>query len=349
MRGLRTALVLGVLAALAWAAVLAAGPGQPAVGDAAVSGPLVPGLAARFDTVQQIVVTRGEIRFTVRRGAEGDWRLAEFGDYPAVQAGPDRLLAGVAALQRVGPRTSRPDRYALLGVTAPGAGSDAVGLSLLDAAARPLADLVIGGAQRAGVWIGQPGRYVRLGADPQVWLAAGAIDLPAAAEDWLNQPLADISRHRVNRIEMAGEGRVPLVWTRARLGEPLLPADATAARLPDADLQALARALEGLAVRAARPQAELDGTTVLRRLSVSTFDGLTLRLRLHPPAEAPWLTAEIRFAPVATPVSPADRAEFDLQDPAETGREALRLLSATAGFAVRPAPDAAALLIPDWP
>lgn len=336
MTGPRSALVLTVLAVAAWAWLVTGGP-QARVADA--TGPLLPGLADDLDRVAAVAVTRGDAAWTARRDGEGGWQMAEFGDYPAVAGAVDRLLAELAAVNRLGPRTAQPQRYALLGLDDPGPGSEAIGVRLLDAAGEPLADLVLGDLQRTGTWVGAPGRYVRTG-DGQTWLTDGGVVLPESPVDWLAQPLATVAAARIARLELTEAGEPPLIWHRPRPGADfVLDTDAPADRLVAATLdpERLAALLADLHITAARPVADLADTEPLGTLELESFDGLGVTATVHGSAARPWLTLDIAFAPLPVPLT-AEGEALGLQAPAVTGQEALRLRAATAGFAIAPAP-----------
>ncbi|MCA8909514.1 MAG: DUF4340 domain-containing protein [Rhodospirillaceae bacterium] len=350
MTGPRSALAITVLAVAAWAWLLADGP-QAQVAEA--TGPLLPGLADDVAEVAAVQVTRGDTAWTARRdGAEdgeGGWQLAEFGDHPATGSAVDRLLAELAALTRLGPRTALPQRYALLGLDDPGPDSDAVGVRLLDDAGEPLADLVLGDRQRTGTWLGTPGRYIRTG-DGRTWLTEGSVTLPDSPVDWLVQPLATVAPARISRLELTEAGEPPLIWRRPRLGVGFaLVTDAPADRLVAAgiDTDRLAGLLADFRITAARPAADLVEAEPLGTLALETFDGLRITVTAYGPARRPWLTLALTFAPLPLPTTPAGEA-LGLQTPDITGQEALRLRAVTAGFALAPAPGTPGLPR-DWP
>ncbi|MCB9959394.1 MAG: DUF4340 domain-containing protein [Rhodospirillaceae bacterium] len=336
MTGPRSALVLAVLAVAAWAWLVTGGP-QARVAEA--TGPLLPGLAGHLDQVATVAVARGDAAWTVRRDGEGGWQIAEFGDYPAVAGAVDRLLVELAALNRLGPRTARPQRYALLGLDDPGPGSDAVGVRLLDAAGEPVADLVLGDRQRTGTWEGTPGRYVRTG-DGRTWLTDGGVVLPESPVDWLAQPIAAVAPTRIARLALTEAGEPPLVWRRPRPGAAFaLDTDAPADRLVAAmlDPERLASLLADLHITAARPAAELAEAAPLGTLTLESFDGLGATATVYGSATRPWVVLDITFAPLPVALT-AEGQALGLHSPAVTGQEALRLRAAIAGFAIAPAP-----------
>ena len=355
MTGPRSAALLLALAVAAWWMVLAGDRQSPALAPALAPGvapgvaegpPLLAGLAGQRDDATRIEIRQGDGAVTLTRTPDGPWQIPAFGGYPAETAQVDRLLTQLSAITQAGVRTALADLHPVLGVDPPGPGAAGQAIRVVDDDETLLAGIVLGDVQRAGTWIGAPGRYARLEDAAQVWLVDGAPTVSADPATWIDQPIAEISPRRIARITVTDDAGRARGWQRIEPGDIYVPEPGTAAVTPP---DAIPDLLRDWRVERAAPAGDFGPPNAT--IIVETFDGLALDLGVHDTGDGPWLTVTVRFTPVAAPFPDAARARHDVQTPAETGQDALSLRAATAGFALRPAhgDGLRAVLWPDPP
>ncbi len=205
-----------VATAVAVLAAVFAVLGAPSIATVATdNAPAFPALRAHPDAVARIIVASAKERFTLRRTKDGRWVATDKFDYPADAAKIRDLVAGLADLRLVEPKTRRPDRYARLEVEdvgAPGAKSRSVRLE--DAKGQPLAEAIIG-KRRFRYTGGAPnGVYICRSGEARAWLASGRAEVEPRLVDWLDKTVVNIARETVARVEIEPRKGAPYVAVR---------------------------------------------------------------------------------------------------------------------------------------
>lgn len=205
---------LAVTAGLVW---LAADTWQTRNRDTAVTegGLLLPDLRARINDTARVRGVNQDGPLTLER-RDGIWVVAERGGYRANQAYVSQLLAGLSQLEKIEPKTSRPDRYARIGLEEPGSeGSRARQYTVEDAAGTALATVIIGDDKPARSSPSDTEYYVRLPGEEQTWLVQGALPRTSGTVDWLDDALLDLDINRLARVEVehADGSRLAVVHT----------------------------------------------------------------------------------------------------------------------------------------
>ncbi|MGH8222450.1 MAG: DUF4340 domain-containing protein, partial [Woeseiaceae bacterium] len=162
-------------------------------GDTVSSGePLLPELKEHINDVTRVVVT-GDAGFgTVTVAFEdGEWRVAEKGDYPADVGTLRKVLLAVADARILEQKTANPERYADLGVADPPEGE---GMLLEISGADFSHALIVGDTAQSKY------RYVRIADRAQSLLVNQNPDLPADAGGWLEESLLDVDASRVRSV-----------------------------------------------------------------------------------------------------------------------------------------------------
>lgn len=146
--------------------------------------------------------------------ADGRWTVREKHAYPADAARLSELLAGLAGLRLIEPRTDDPARHGALDLTDPQTpDSRALLIEVLGTEPEPLAALVLGKPRtvRGG---NARQRYVRLPDQTQTWLAETTADPPRDPSLWLARQVLDIPAESVRRIDIALAGQAPYTLER---------------------------------------------------------------------------------------------------------------------------------------
>ena len=171
--------------------------------ELSATGPALPGLLERMETVEEVRITRagGERVATLQRRDDG-WQLVEKA-YPADADSLRKLLLDLARAKRVEAKTSNPDLYAKLGVEDVTA-KDAQGVQLeLLGGGDPL-QLIVGSNYGQGT-----GTYVRVPGEAQSWLIAANIAVETKTQNWLEKDLIDVQPNRIAAVDVsAGKDQV---------------------------------------------------------------------------------------------------------------------------------------------
>ncbi len=250
----------------------------------------LPALAARLGDVASVEIRRSGLDLTFARDGE-NWLVAQKSGYPADSAKIRRIVLALADMTLVEPKTSKPELYARLQVEDPGKGKSTL-VTVKDKSGADIAALVVGKHAYDRLGEGNDGVYVRKPGDPQSWLARGALDFSDDTPNWLARRIVDIPDSRIAKVSLAQPDGSALTLSRAKpdakfaLENP--PKDAK--YKSDTVLSEPAMALETLDLDDVRPAAKLavpdKGVTTA---SYTTFDGLTVAVKLFPHDNKSWV------------------------------------------------------------
>ena len=168
------------------------------------AGELAPKFEARafFPGLPTTVNNLGELAVVTKTGAvhvkltDGKWTIQERDNFPADQSQLRALAVGIADLQVLEPKTSRPDWMRYLGLMPPPDG-DAAHVTLTDTSGKVLADLLVGQTEGTPDELGRSTLYVRRPEENQAWLARGYLTVKSDIADWLDKGVVNIARDRV--------------------------------------------------------------------------------------------------------------------------------------------------------
>ncbi|MCY4244015.1 MAG: DUF4340 domain-containing protein [Gammaproteobacteria bacterium] len=195
---------------------------------------LFPDLRAVLTGARAIEITTADESFTLESLEAGGWAVRERHGYPAQTATVRRFLLGVAGLQIRSRKTSNPDNYARLDLTAPedDSGSKAARVVIRDEDGGEMAAFLAGRIRPASeVENPDPDRgesglkdlsqiFVRLPDAPTVWLVEGALDIARQPTDYINRDrLTDTPRNAIRSVTVARPSAADLSVTRAAQGE----------------------------------------------------------------------------------------------------------------------------------
>ncbi len=283
-----------ILAVLTAVSVVAAGYAviaeQRRLGAMEAYGNLMfPDLAGRANEVSRITVKDADETMTVvRRG--GTWVLTSRDDYPVPVEKVRKVVASIAALRLLEPKTDRPERYHRLNlqdVDKEDAKSKLV--TLADGAGKTFTRLLIGRRNLTRVGIGTGGVYVRKPDETRTWLAEGSVDLPAQAVNWLERTVIDLPSDRVKRMTFREAGETLFTVERSDKDQKDLtlspvPAGRT---VDDVAVSGLASALASLRFDDVRADSDVRLQS-LRVTEVESFEGLIVRTEIGKIDDKTW-------------------------------------------------------------
>jgi len=244
-----------------------------------------PDLTPRLERAAHIEIRhQGE---TLALDRKGDvWGVKEDADYPAEPGKVHSLLVGLAGLRLTEPRTAEPAEFGRLGVEDPDKPkADSTLVSVLDAAGKPIAALIVGHSRTRGQPDMPDQMFVRRPGDDRSWLAEGRLPLEGDALMWLDRDVVNIDHTKIDRV------------TDTRAGQPIelvREGDTLAMKLPaehppldPAKLADVARALEYLSFMRVQPAAKFPGQ-LLGRGVFTTTDGLRLDVTVNKAGNEIW-------------------------------------------------------------
>ncbi|MDX2236550.1 MAG: DUF4340 domain-containing protein [Hyphomonadaceae bacterium] len=267
--------------------------------QAAVSGPVIPGLAARIADAQKISIQSADATYRIARTERG-WAMRDRGDFPVRAARLAQLTEGLQALRFTRRMTSDPDKHARLGVGDPRSGGDGVLVQIEDGRGAFLVNLILGV---------QPGAtYARRPDEDQVWAVEG--DLPPLRDPatWLDLAMLDIAPERIQRVEIVPrEGEAYILQ---RDGATTFALQGRAARfqpLSGATLMSVAERLVSAQPIDVAPAPSVTGPPAAR-IRARTGDGLLIDAELIVGEQRSWVKLVARADP---PENAAAQAQAD--------------------------------------
>ena len=254
----RTTLILAAIAVIAVGGAWQFGiRATPSSGLETTAGGLVfPGLAAKLGHVARIDIQGKGATLGIIQ-ARGKWGLADRGGYPVQQDKLRELLTGLTELRLTEARTSDPAQYSRLGVEDPNATGTSNLLRLLDAAGKPIAELIVG-HRRVRTQGNVPETiFVRRPGEAQSWMAEGRLPVDSDPQLWFERDIANIQG---SKIAKATATRGDTVLQFARTGDKFeLTAPAEHPKFDEYRVEEVARAFETLTLTDVHPVAEQPG------------------------------------------------------------------------------------------
>jgi hypothetical protein len=252
--------------------------------EAYSGGPLLPDLQARVNDVETVRLQsqEGGVINLVRQG--GIWVVQDHYNY---RANPERvsiLLKQVATLEKIEPKTAKPQNHARLNLDDP-AGENALGTRItLKANGKEVADVVIG-------LVSPPdhggGTFVRLFREDQTWLAKDEVKPRRRLLDLLDRSVVNVDGRRIRSVHIQrsavkNDAKKSIVISKETPSQDKynLSASIPAGFQPKADheLSSIARVPDFMVLEDVKPATDLKWDHPVETI-FETFDGLRLTFR----------------------------------------------------------------------
>jgi hypothetical protein len=289
---------------------------------------MFPEFVNRANEAATITITSAGGTVTLKRPDDLGWVLAERADYPVPIEKVRRLIAGVAGLRLLEPKTDNPERYARLEVEDPKA-KDAKSrqITIRNAAGEVMADVIIG---RGNYTMGQNspgGVYVRRPNEARSWLAEGSVEAPSGANEWLDRQIVDVPNGGVKRVTYRdGAAEIATISRETRDQEAPTLTPVPPDRTPDpAKLRRMTSAMSSVLFEDVRKADAVPFPPGGRSVELETFGGLKVRADITEHEGASW----VRFSAAANPPAPGATVEVGV-DTAQAQAE--RINKATGGY-----------------
>ena len=252
----------------------------PQSGDA-----LFPGLLERIPDIARVdVVSEGQ-SFVLQDSGDGRWVAPDRGGFALNADKVHQLLVGAAGLERIEPKTSKPELYARLGVEDPSSPESAsIRYTLRAKSGDTLADIIVGEGKPAKGDATATEYFVREPDDAQSWLVKGT--LPSGVEtlpDWLSARVASVAADRTRQVRLTHPDGEVVTAAKPEPGDGDFTFVEAPPDRPVKDVwrvNDLGRVLADLELddvhSAEQAAAKFDDTT--RKVEMRTFDGLVVNM-----------------------------------------------------------------------
>lgn len=240
-------------------------------------GPFFPGLASQLPDVARIRIESRKGILDVIRHPDGSWTVAERANYPASLDEVQKSLVGLAALQTIEPKTSRPDWFHYVNLDAPPKGNG-VRISLSDSSGRAIASAIFGTTEDIGDPSGATGVFVLKSGETQSWLARSVFEPKPDPGDWMDKSVIKVDRARIQEVDVAPLTGPAYTAMRQKPNEPDFKlSHVPSGREPtnEAAADGVASALTGFGFEDVKPIGQVDFSKAAR-ITTKTFDGLTV-------------------------------------------------------------------------
>lgn len=268
---------------------------------------LFPALLDSINEVSSLTLENAEGKVTLERTGE-IWGLTSKNNYPVNMELVSECLRGLALMETVEKKTSKPEFYSKLGVAGVGEGSISTQITL-GAGDKIVADLIVG-EKRAGRTSGDE-YYVRLNDDEQTWLVSAPLKTKTDSTVWIDKQIAKIERARVQAVRVEHASGEILQISKPN-SEALvfdvqgIPQDRELSYAAVAD--GMATTLEWLNLEDVIPSGELElNEEWATKTTFWTFEGLQLEVTVTPKDDEHWAKFAVDFdgdgAPFGEPVT----------------------------------------------
>ncbi|MEM7364872.1 MAG: DUF4340 domain-containing protein [Pseudomonadota bacterium] len=251
-RGLWTLIVVVIVLALGAALIVDGGSDTHGSSDR-IGQPLLTGLTDAVTELSRIEL-RSRADTVTMVHSDDQWQVVEKGGYPVDFESLVDLLDTLTEVTIVEQKTARPANHQRLGVADPDSkDSQAVVVTLSTGDESVMWTLIVGESSTGG----SGGSYVRLGSDPQVWLASDAIDVDEDPSGWIDTIITNVDSDDVQQVDVVRADGGVLTVRREEGAENLVVDDVPEGReLKYATVaNELARSLTNIRMTDVRPSA----------------------------------------------------------------------------------------------
>ena len=275
-----------------------------------VDEPMFPELVARANEVTRVTY-RTPNEDAVIELVDGEWVFANRYNYPVRSGNVRSVVASIAALRRLEPKTDNPEMYSRLSVEGVDAENARSRELVLEAGGDVLAAVIIGRAGETMRFDPLGGTYVREIDEPQSWLARGTVPLPPTPLDLMERQVVHVPGPDIREIQIWEGGASVLHAEKLEddmgvLRYHLIPPSDTD-RAVDAAVKQLAAGVVSLRFDDVAPADGIEFPEDGRQVVFRTYDGMELQVRLADQGEADEAETWVTF--VATADETAEDAE----------------------------------------
>ncbi|MSP20218.1 MAG: DUF4340 domain-containing protein [Alphaproteobacteria bacterium] len=265
--------------------------------------PMFPRLVENANDVARITY-RTATETAVIEQKDGVWRYADKYGYPVSTGNVRSVIASIAALRKLEPKTDAPARYASLAVEDVGPAARSREVIIEGPNGVRLAAVVLGRASGTMQFDPLGGMYLRVPGEARSWLVRGTVVLPPSATDWMERQIVHVPGPDIKAIQVKEKGQ--LVLNTEKEVDPngvsryqLVPRDEKT-QAADSAVKQVATAIVSLQFDDVRPASMVQWPEGSRELIFATFDGLILSAEVAEIDGRTWARFKASAAPGAT-------------------------------------------------
>jgi hypothetical protein len=292
-------------------------------------------LEQQLEDVAAIQIETKTASFNVVRDAQGNWTLPDRAKYPADFNTVRKTILGLAELDLVAQKTSRAESHEKLALGVPKTGGSGTLVTLKDGKGEVLASLIAGATAEGESAGGKQAIYVRRPDEQQAYVARGTFAATTDQAQWLDKSFIDLARERVKTVLMTPFKGRPYTVTRAKPEDEnfrIVEAIPAGRQLrTETEPNGIGNALIGLSFEDVKAQSLVDFTGAAT-FKATTFDGLTLAIKLVEKDRDFWIAVDAAADPAVQP-PPAKPGETKLKP--DVAKEAKEINGVVAGWAYR--------------
>ena len=159
-----------------------------------------PDIAPNLNAVAAVEIQTGARSYTIKN-IDGNWAVADIGDYPVLFEKVKTALVDISRLKFLEAKTSDPARYDRLEVEDVTARkSKSRRITVRDDKGKVLATGIIGKRNASLFGTDKGGTYLRKDGDARSWLAEGVVRLGEGPADWVAKAILDVKGSEVKNL-----------------------------------------------------------------------------------------------------------------------------------------------------
>jgi len=256
---------------------------------------------------------------------EGEhWVVANRDDFPAKFATIKSTLLNIANTTVVEKKTSKPDRYAQIGVSDLNEPDSAATLVKIESADGTALVSLLVGEERSTGQLNSRQFYVRKSDTPTSLLVEGELDLDSKPSEWMDTSLVNIRTDRVRKVTLTRGDNPPLVVTKAKHGENFFELEG----IPNgfvaksrAVVSSLGALLLDMKFDNVASVAKISDKTPVATAEIRTFDGLVADLQQFEIDDTLFVRLHFSFDPKGVVEETPETADKPEQNDAATAEE----------------------------
>ncbi len=236
----------------------------------------LPGIASKVGGTTKLHIVGNKGAFDVVKTDKG-WVLPQRGNYPASFEQVQKTLVGMAALETIEPKTSRPDWFHYVDLETPPKGNGLL-VTVTGEGGEQIASVIFGKSEDIGDPSGANGVFVRRANEDQSYLVRSVFSPKPDPGDWMDKDVVSIDRSRIQEADFTPAAGQAFVLRRDKPSDP----DFKPTSLPrgrelsnDAVGDTAAAAITGFTFDDVKPVASVDFSKPTRVVT-KTFDGLSV-------------------------------------------------------------------------
>ncbi|NKB49856.1 MAG: DUF4340 domain-containing protein [Alphaproteobacteria bacterium] len=270
--------------------------------------PVFADLRANPDAAAKVEVRSRFGSFSMVR-ADGAWSTPDRFNYQVDSNDVRRLIVSISDMRYIERKTSLPERFARLEVDdVDGINAESAYVRISDDSDKVLAEAIVGRASARFIDGSVSGTYIREPDTTNVWLVSGIANVQTRLVPWLERSIVSVPANTVARVELSsGEGTVVLSRETPD-SEDFVLADAPEGRTVDKrNVTSISRALANVDLEDIQPVGDLPLPGDAQTAKVTTFDGVTVAVRLANIDKKNWATFTASYT--GDPTDQSDEAK----------------------------------------